>query len=243
MNFPITFGRIKLALSIHRNTKTSAMNDTYCQFGLHQTRRHFFRDCQIGLGSLALGQLLANETRASYAQPLSPIVGSHFKATPQNVIFLHMAGSPPHLDLLDYKPALVRRTGQSCPDEYLSGRRFAFTTGVPKLLGTPRKVQQFGESGNWFSDALPELSKLADDVTIGKSMNTEQFNHAPAQLMLYTGSPRVGRPSLGSWITYGKIDPTCASYKQQITSMVDSMAVECNMSRSMSRRVGHGKTN
>jgi hypothetical protein len=114
-----------------------------------------------------------------------------------------MAGSPPHLDLFDYKPELVKHNGEPCPKDYLEGRRFAFTSGVPKLLGTPREFKRHGEGGIWMSDALPKLSQLADDLTVIKSLHTEQFNHAPAQLMLYTGSPRMGRPSIGSWVTYG----------------------------------------
>ena len=114
-----------------------------------------------------------------------------------------MAGSPPHLDLFDYKPELVRRDGQPCPASYLKGRQFAFTTGVPQLLGTPRKFRQYGPAGAWISDALPRLPQHADQLCFVRSMNTDQFNHAPAQLLIYTGSPRMGRPSLGSWVTYG----------------------------------------
>ena len=105
--------------------------------------------------------------------------------------------------VFDYKPELVKHNGEPCPKDYLDGRRFAFTSGVPKLLGTPRQFKRHGESGIWMSDALPKLSQMADDLTVIKSLHTEQFNHAPAQLMLYTGSPRMGRPSLGSWVTYG----------------------------------------
>jgi len=114
-----------------------------------------------------------------------------------------MAGSPPHLDLLDYKPELVRLNGQPCPDEFLKGKRFAFTSGVPKLLGTPQKFAQHGQSGTWLSDALPRLAGVVDELAIIRSMNTDQFNHAPAQMLLYTGFPRMGRPSMGSWVTYG----------------------------------------
>jgi hypothetical protein len=124
------------------------------------------------------------------------------------VIFLHMAGSPPHLDLFDYKPELVRRSGQTCPDEFLAGKQFAFTSGSPTLLGTPRTFRQHGQSGAWFSDALPRLARLADELTFVKSMHTDQFNHAPAQLMLYTGSPRMGRPALGAWAIYGLGSPS-----------------------------------
>jgi hypothetical protein len=114
-----------------------------------------------------------------------------------------MTGSPPILDLFDYKPELIKREGQNCPDEFLKGKRFAFTSGVPKLMGTPHKFQRHGQSGALFSDALPHLAKQADDLTFIKSMTTDQFNHAPAELLLYTGSSIAGRPSMGSWVTYG----------------------------------------
>ena len=127
----------------------------------------------------------------------------HFAPRAKRVIYLHMAGSPPTLDLFDYKPELVRRHGEPCPDSFLKGKRFAFTSGVPTLLGTPRQFAQHGDCGMWVSDALPRLAKLTDKLTFVRSMWTDQFNHAPAQLLLYTGSPRQGRPSMGSWATYG----------------------------------------
>jgi hypothetical protein len=126
-----------------------------------------------------------------------------YRPKARNVIFLHMAGSPPHLDLFDYKPELVKRTGEACPAEFFQGKRFAFTSAAPTLLGTPRTFRQHGQSGTWISDALPRLSELADQLCVIRSMHTDQFNHAPAELMLYTGSPRIGRPSLGSWVTWG----------------------------------------
>ena len=159
----------------------------------------------MGLGAMALASLSAEEAVAGEGTGLGPLAARdpHFSPSVKNVIFLHMAGSPPHLDLFDYKPELVKHSGEPCPKDYLEGRRFAFTSGVPKLLGTPRKFKRHGEGGIWLSDALPRLSALADDLTVIKSLHTEQFNHAPAQLMLYTGSPRMGRPSMGSWVTYG----------------------------------------
>ena len=168
------------------------------------TRRHFLGKCSLGLGSIALTALSSRAGFGALAAP-PPLASRppHIAPRCQRVIFLHMAGSPPHLDLWDYKPELVKRNGQDCPDEFLAGRRFAFTQGVPKLMGTPRQFSQHGESGIWVSDALPHLAELADELTVIRSMNTDQFNHAPAQLMLYTGSPRMGRPSLGSWVTYG----------------------------------------
>jgi len=105
--------------------------------------------------------------------------------------------------MFDYKPELVKRNDQPCPDSLLKGKRFAFTSGVPKLLGTPQKFSQRGKSGAWVSDVLPGIAEIADDLCFVKSMYTEQFNHAPAELLLYTGSASQGRPSLGSWVTYG----------------------------------------
>jgi hypothetical protein len=119
------------------------------------------------------------------------------------VIYIHLTGSPPILDLFDYKPELVKHTGEDCPDQFLKGKRFAFTSGVPKLLGTPRKFAQHGEGGVWMSDAIPHLHEVADELCVVKSLYTDQFNHAPAELLIYTGSPRSGRPSMGSWATYG----------------------------------------
>ncbi len=116
---------------------------------------------------------------------------------------IHCAGSPPHLDLLDYKPELVKRTGQDCPDEFIKGKEFAFTKGKPKLMGTPRTFTQHGSGGTWLSDAVPHFHGIADEMCVVRSMYTDQFNHAPAQLFLLTGSPRQGRPSMGSWVTYG----------------------------------------
>ena len=166
------------------------------------TRRHFLRDCQVGLGGLALGLLMNESGSAAAANPLAPRA-PHYPAKVKNVIYLHMAGSPPHLDLFDYKPELVHRNGQDCPAEFLRGRRFAFTSGTPKLLGTPQPFARHGRSGAWMSAAVPQLAGVVDDLTFIKSMFTDQFNHAPAELLLFTGSPQFGRPSMGSWVTYG----------------------------------------
>jgi hypothetical protein len=171
-----------------------------------QTRRHFLQSAGVGLGAAALTGLLQQDGHAAPADdvinPLSPKL-PHFAAKAKRVIYLHLTGSPPHLDMYDYKPELVKRDGQPCPDEFVKGKQFAFTTGVPKLMGTPRKFQQYGEGGVWLSDAVPNFHGIADEMCVIKSMFTEQFNHAPAELLLYTGSPRSGRPSLGTWVTYG----------------------------------------
>ncbi|HEX7376489.1 MAG TPA: DUF1501 domain-containing protein [Pirellulales bacterium] len=169
-----------------------------------QTRRHFLQDCQLGVGALALSALWG-ETPAQAAGVVNPLAprAPHFAAKAKQIIYLHLTGSPPHLDLYDYKPELVKHDGQPCPESTIKGKRFAFTSGTPKLLGTPRGFAQHGQSGAWLSDALPHLKSVADDLCIVKSMTTDQFNHAPAELLLYTGSPRSGRPSMGAWVTYG----------------------------------------
>ena len=172
-----------------------------------QTRRHFLQQSQLGLGAIALSSLMTNDSGAAplldaVVNPLAP-KQPHFPAKAKQVIYLHMTGSPPNLDLWDYKPELVKRSGEDCPDSFLAGRTFAFTSGVPKLLGTPRKFERQGHGGQWMSDALPHLHDVADEMCIVHSMFTEQFNHAPAELLLYTGSPRSGRPAMGAWVTYG----------------------------------------
>lgn len=173
-----------------------------------QTRRHFLRQSSAGLGAIGLAGLLQQEGRGASVgrdEVPNPLAAKppHFAPKAKRVIYIHCTGSPPHLDLFDYKPELVARDGQNCPDSFLKGRSFAFTSGVPKLLGTPRKFSQYGSQGMWMSDAVPHFHELADEICLIKSMYTDQFNHAPAELLLYTGSPRSGRPSLGSWVTYG----------------------------------------
>lgn len=147
---------------------------------------------------------------ASNAQPLdngdqSPMAvrPAQFPGKAKRVIYIHMAGSPSQLELFDYKPELVKYNGKDCPQELLTGKKFAFIRGVPKMLGPQGKFAQHGQSGAWISDYLPHLQGVADDITFLKAMHTDQFNHAPAQLLMHTGSARLGRPSLGSWVTYG----------------------------------------
>ncbi len=173
----------------------------------NQTRRHFLRQGSLGIGGLALAGMLAGDQfargRPTDADPFAPRP-PHFPAKVKNVIVLSMSGGPPHLDLFDYKPELVRRDGQDCPSSLTAGKPFAFTGGTPKLQGTPQRFRQHGRSGAWVSAALPRLAAIADDLTFIKSMYTEQFNHGPAELLMMTGIPRTaGRPSLGSWVTYG----------------------------------------
>jgi hypothetical protein len=168
------------------------------------TRRHFLKNCQLGIGGMALASLLDGEGQAAPSAEAEPLAvrPPHFAPKAKRVIYLHMAGSPPHLDLFDYKPELVKHDGELCPDEFVKGKRFAFTSGTPKLMGTPHRFAQYGQAGVWMSDAIPHLTEVVDELAVIRSMNTDQFNHAPAELMLHTGSPRLGRPSLGSWTVY-----------------------------------------
>ena len=170
----------------------------------NETRRHFLKSCPIGLAGMYLSTQLGTSALADEKLESALAVKSpHFKPSAKNVIYIHLTGSPPNLDLFDYKPELVRRDGEDCPDAFLKGRKFAFTSGVPKLMGSPRKFEQHGQTGAWLSDALPNLPSVIDEFCVVRSVYTDQFNHAPAQLMLFTGSPRQGRPSMGTWVTYG----------------------------------------
>src|SRR2546428_14790 len=172
------------------------------------TRRRFFPSPGLSLGTIALGGLLSRDSHAgaapklSNAKPLAPKKPA-FARKAKSIIYLHMSGAPPSLDLFDWKPKLVELNLKPCPEELLKGQRFAFIKGVPKMLGSPYKFAQHGHSGAWVSETLPHFTEIVDDVAIIKSMWTDQSNHAPAELFIYTGSPRFGGASMGSWITYG----------------------------------------
>ena len=173
------------------------------------TRRHFFQNCQVGLGSLALTSLLRDGSRAAALQadttngPLSAR-GGHFLAKAKSVIFLFMAGGPSQLELFDPKPKLQEMNGEVIPESYVKNKRFAFIKRDAKLLGTTRKFAKCGQSGAEIGDLLPHLQTVADDICLVKSMTTDVFNHGPAKLFVNTGSPQfMGRPSMGAWVTYG----------------------------------------
>ncbi len=175
------------------------------------TRRHFLRNCQVGLGAIALGSMTDRksegslQTQDSLHLAVNPLQSRKPMIPPRakNVIYLHMAGSPPQHELFDYKPTLAARHMQQCPDELLKDKTFAFIKGKPKLLGPTYKFAQHGQSASWFSEMIPNLATHADDLCIVKSMHTDQFNHAPAQLLLHTGNGQFGGASFGSWVTYG----------------------------------------
>jgi hypothetical protein len=173
---------------------------------LERTRRHFFQDCSLGLGSLALTSLLRAEVTPKASNPLAP-KKPHFEPKVKNVIFLFMAGGPSQFELFEPRPELQKLHGQPIPESFVKGKRFAFmdtfTKERPKLLGTRRKFAQHGKSGAWLSECLPKLAEIVDDIAIVRSVATNVFNHAPAKIFLNTGSPQFGRPSMGSWVTYG----------------------------------------
>lgn len=167
-------------------------------------RRQLFQTVGTGIGSVALASLLARDLPAATetSDPLAPR-NSHFPGRAKNVIFVHLVGAPSHLDLFDYKPELQRLDGQLVPDHLWKGLRLAFIRKQPALLGTRFQFGKYGESGNEFSELLPNLATCADDICVIKSLHTDHFNHAPAQLFFQTGFGRFGRPSLGSWVNYG----------------------------------------
>ena len=169
------------------------------------TRRHFFRDCQMGIGAMALGSLWHQSgllEAAPGTNPTSPRA-PHFTPRAKRVIFLFMAGGPSQLDLFDDKPELRRFHGDVIPESYVRNQRFAFIKGDAKLLGSERSFAQYGQSGHSFSECLPHLATVSDDISVIKTMATDVFNHGPAKFFMNTGFNRVGRPSMGAWINYG----------------------------------------
>ncbi len=170
------------------------------------TRRHFFRQSGFGIGGMALMSLLDERLFAAEAQRAADRVlarAPHFAPRAKSVIYLFMAGAPSQVDLFDHKPKLRQYDGQSIPDEFVKGERFAFIKGKPKLLGSPYAFQKCGQSGAEISDLLPHLREVADELAIVRSVHTTQFNHAPAQIFMNSGHQIVGRPSMGAWVTYG----------------------------------------
>lgn len=161
------------------------------------TRRQLFEHCGVGIGKAALASMLCEGAMAQ----------RQHAAKVDHIIYLFMAGAPSQLELFDYKPELQKWDGKVAPDSLLAGKRFAFmdtfVKNPPKLLGTRRRFKQHGQSGAWVSDLMPQLAKVADELTIINGISTENFNHGPAKLHVNTGSIRPGRPSLGSWISYG----------------------------------------
>jgi hypothetical protein len=171
-----------------------------------QTRRHFFQDCRVGLGSMALGSLLnAGQDATAAAKQAHPLAAKLPAAAPKakSVIFLFMAGGPSQFELFQPKPKLQQLEGQVIPESFVLNKRFAFLKKDAKLLGTRRKFKQYGDCGHYFSECLPHLAGTADELSMIHSMVTDVFNHGPAKFFMNTGFNRFGRPSMGAWVTYG----------------------------------------
>ena len=166
---------------------------------IDQTRRTFLGQTGLSLGSAALASLLSDQANAA---PLDSL--PHFAAKAKRVIFLCMSGGPSHLETFDYKPQLDRLNGKAMPTSFTEGQPIAQLQGQKlKVQGHLTKFNKYGQSGQVISDFLPHIAKLADDIAIVRSMVTEQINHDPAHTFMNTGTAISGRPSMGSWITYG----------------------------------------
>ena len=176
---------------------------------LATTRRHFFRECGVGVGKIALASLLSDgASTGAFASPTGPVNPlaprvPHFAPKAKRVIHLFMAGAPSQLDLFDSKPELAKFEGKPLPPSIIGGQRYAFIRPDAAVLGPRFKFAKHGQSGAELSEMLPHLAKVVDDICIVKSVHTDQFNHAPAQIFLNTGFSQPGRPSLGSWVVYG----------------------------------------
>jgi hypothetical protein len=186
-------------------------NDSIQQLILRDvTRRHLLKMAGYGVGSLALSAMMSESGFAAFQKqqshkrtdPFAPKLPM-FAPKAKRVIYLFMAGAPSQIDLFDSKPLLQKHNGEPIPPEFTKGERFAFIKGTPRLLGSPHQFTKSGKCGHEISNLLPGLQSIADDVCIVRSMHTDQFNHAPAQLFMNTGNQIPGRPSMGSWLTYG----------------------------------------
>ncbi len=170
------------------------------------TRRHFFFQSGMSIGSIALAGLMdENLFSAPTLDSKGPLAvrPPHFAPKAKNIIFLFMSGGPSQIDMFEDKPKLNQLDGQEVPEGTLAGKRFAFLRGTPQILGSPYSYRRYGNSGAAISELLPHLPEVVDDIAIVKSLHAEQFNHAPAQLFMNTGHQLIGRPSMGSWLTYG----------------------------------------
>lgn len=170
-----------------------------------QTRRAFLSRGGLGLGSIALGSLMPDDAPGAMKLPENPLAPRRapLPSKVKSVIYLHMSGAPATLDLFDYKPKLNELNMQDCPESLFQGKRFAFIKGRPKMLGHVHPFKQVGGNGLPVAEIMPHFMKIVDDVTVIRSLSTDQFNHAPGELLVHTGNMRPGSASIGSWITYG----------------------------------------
>lgn len=181
---------------------------SHMDHGLQVSRRHFLRDCGYGLGKIGLAGLLTQQSGLSLevgalARDVLAVRQPHFAPKAKRVIHLFMGGAPSHLELFDYKPELARLQGKPIPPSVIGGQRYAFIKSDAAVLGPQFKFARHGRSGIELSEMMPYLSKVVDELCLVRSVHTDQFNHAPAQMLFQTGFPVPGRPSLGSWALYG----------------------------------------
>src|SRR5215470_12473422 len=182
-------------------------NELRSEYARLITRRWFFRQCGVGLGSIALASLLDSDnavaaTKAQVSNPLAPRQ-PQFNPKAKRVIYLFMAGAPSQLDLFDYKPTLAKYNGKPVPAEVVMGQKYAFIRPDAALYASEFKFEKHGQCSAELSEALPHLAEVVDDIAIVKSMTTDAFNHAPGQILMQTGSTQFGRPCFGSWVLYG----------------------------------------
>jgi hypothetical protein len=181
-------------------------NELRAEYARLITRRWFFRQCGVGLGSIALASLFKHTGMAANSiktpDPLAP-KAPHFAPKAKRVIFLFMAGAPSQLDMFDYKPELAKYDGKPVPAELVKGQKYAFIRPDAALYATEFKFSKHGKCGAELSEAIPHLAEIVDDIAIVKSMTTDAFNHAPGQILMQTGSTQFGRPCFGSWVLYG----------------------------------------
>lgn len=168
-------------------------------------RRWFLHDCKVGLGAIAASSLMQSDAVAALSDQTGPLAPRqpHFPAKAKRVIYMFQAGAPSHLELFDHKPELTRRNGQLPPPELLQGYRAAFINPKSALLGPRFSFQKSGQCGMELSEVLPHTAAIADEICLIRSMQTDAVNHAPAQILMNTGSQQFGRPSFGSWTLYG----------------------------------------
>ncbi len=166
------------------------------------TRRHFFHDCAVGTGKIALASLLAESARGAASGP-NVAAAPHARPKAKAVIHLFMAGAPSQLEMFDSKPMLTKYEGKPLPPSVIGGQRYAFIRPDAAVLGPRFKFAKHGQCGAELSEVLPHLATVVDELAIVKSCRTTQFNHAPAQIFMNTGFAQPGRPSMGSWVTYG----------------------------------------
>jgi uncharacterized protein DUF1501 len=180
--------------------------------GTQVARRHFLQECGIGVGKMALGALLtdafatsASAATAGGTTPADPLApkSPHFKPTAKHVIHLFMSGAPSQLDLFDYKPELARLEGKPLPPSVIGGQRYAFIRPDAAVLGPRFSFGKHGRCGRELSEVIPHMAGVVDELCFINSTHTDQFNHAPAQIMFSTGFQQPGRPSMGSWVLYG----------------------------------------